>query len=126
MIDAEDHKLRKRKRVYKMLAIFCFVILFLVIFPIEINDKSPRTYSDVYETERVSGLATFIRRVKARGYRVVNHYPTYIQVEISKTRDLPSNVAYDLSKELWRLTGESVKIILVTSEGKYVGYYRPK
>ncbi len=121
-----DDKGKTREWFWKVLVIIGFVTLFMVIFPTKINERGPTAHITARTEQKRKGLANFLNDLRAEGYRIHNYYPSYIQVEKSIVPGSPELRAKNLAYRLWLATGTSVKIILVTSEGRYVGFYRPE
>ena len=122
----EENKNKKKQHFLKVLIIIVFTMLFLVIFPFKINERGSSVA--IHNSSQIArrGLAYFITSLRHEGYRVYNQYPTYIQVEKYKIKGSAPAVVNEMAHQVWLSTGRSVKIILVTADGKYVGYYNPE
>ncbi|MGB9561879.1 MAG: hypothetical protein ACPL6C_03610 [bacterium] len=121
-----ETRTRKEGFPWKPFAIIGLVLLFLLIFPITIKEHSPVKveFSKVptgSESERLEALVSIYR---TRGFTVKNYYPSYIQVEKSKIEENPLKLAQELSRLAYTYLGMPVRIILVTDEGRFVGYYK--
>jgi|GEM_PF-3458671 hypothetical protein len=117
--------LQKPAFPWKPFAILGLLILFLVIFPVPLTEHAPKSarYAEL-PLSFDEKLNILIREFRKEGYTVYNYYPSYIQVEKKSTSAAPIDEANRLARIAYNTLGESVKIILVTDEGKFVGYYK--
>ena len=117
---------KKRGMFTKILLILLLFNIFVLSFPCKMNEGGHFRYSSIDRKVERIGLTKFLALLRGDGYTVFNQFPTYIQVEKKKVNESASYLANKISMEAWLATGQPVKIILVTQDGRYVGYYKPE
>lgn len=73
------------------------------------------------------GYKKFIRYLTQNGYQIIrDDLPLFVEVKKRQVEGNPVDVASELARVGYEMTGERVKVILRTWGGKYIGEYRPE
>ena len=128
-------KRKRKKRVNwrgllnQSLFVLLFATAMVLLTPTPERDTGPPKKVEITDDYLAmpSKQERFIAYIKERGFKIVNNQlPLLIEVSKRQVDGNPSDIANQLAKKGYDITGHKVKVILRTWGGKYIAEYSPQ